>query len=334
MKPHLTLTWGLIRIGAAFKPCVHVMILGQRDTQRSGVRKNYTKAAASNPDSSNSRPKGPASLPSLNKYLPVGSERIVSKLRGKYNGDTSDFKILSCTWWHRAWTLQELVLSESTVLLRGRYEIDWPQLCAGAEYGLQLLIWPIMDSGFVLNQALIPTPPPGFSKSGSECAEAYPEEFGITPAEDLLSLLLHCQHREARDPGDKIYAVLGVFTDIHSSEADNQHSPKVAAQPDYGHPVAYVYMQISQQVIKHTRTLDILGLCPKSTRSGLPSCSCHRARQGESKVSGRCSHHGAQRGRGITCRRGGRCLPPHRLGLESDRVAADCRRLGDREGCV
>ena len=163
---------------------------------------------------------------------------------------------------------------------------------------------------------------------------AYPEEFGITPAEDLLSLLLHCQHREARDPGDKIYAVLGVFTDIHSSEADNQHSPKVAAQPDYGHPVAYVYMQISQQVIKHTRTLDILGLCPKSTRRGLPSCSCHRARQGESKVSGRCSHHGAQRGRGITCRRGGRCLPPHRLGLESDRVAADCRRLGDREGCV
>jgi len=230
------------------------------------------RAAANNPDYSSSRPKLPASLPSLSNYLPVGSEAVMSELKDKYNGDTSVFKILSCTWWHRAWTLQELVLSETTVLLRGHHEIDWVQLCAGVEYGLQVLIWPVMDSGFVLNQALVPYASTRLLQERLRLRRTHPEGFGITPAEDLLSLLLHCRHREARDPRDKIYAVLGVFRDIYPfSEANHEHFPQVAAQPDYAHPVAYVYRQISQQIIEHTGSLDILGVCPKSTRRGLPS---------------------------------------------------------------
>ena len=217
-------------------------------------------------------PKGPpALLPSFGEYLPVGPLGITSKLKEKYNGNHSIFKVIGCEWWRRAWTMQELLLSRSVLLCQGRCELDWSDLCTAVDHGLQLNMWPITEGGFVINQAIIPYASTRALQDQCRLRKAYPERFHMDPAEDLLSLLVHCRHRAARDPRDKLYSLLGIFQDRQTAAAAQTSILDAITEPDYGHPVVYVYRRISQQIIEHSGNLDVLGVCPVSTRRGLPS---------------------------------------------------------------
>lgn len=218
-------------------------------------------------------PRGPpALLPSFGEYLPVGPLGITSKVKEKYNGNQSIFTVIGCEWWRRAWTMQELLLSRSVLLCRGRYELDWSDLCTAVDHGLHLNMWPITEGGFVINQAIVPYASTRALQDQRRLRKAYPEMFRMDPAEDLLSLLVHCRHRAARDPRDKLYSLLGIFQDRQTTAAAAQTSSlDVVTEPDYGHPVVYVYRRISQQLIEHTGNLDVLGVCPVSTRRALPS---------------------------------------------------------------
>lgn len=92
-------------------------------------------------------------------------------------------------------------------------------------------------------------------------------DFG---AQGVLVLLEMCRHRQARDPRDKIYAIFGMVKAVQSMKpaSDTVHSIIMA---DYTKPVVYVYRTLTQQLIETTESLDVLGVCPQSTRGGLPS---------------------------------------------------------------
>jgi len=224
------------------------------------------------------------SPPSFHSYIPFNSNQTPSKVRDRWNGDYTIFKVISGGWWKRAWTVQELLLSSTIVLLKGSYDITWTELCIAVDHGLNLRIWPVVDSGFVLNQAIVPYA----SIRALERRLNQQISGNVSPSEIFLSLLMHCRHRDARDPRDKIYAVLGMIPDCHSVPNTKTTTEKeaelamedanglsalnsITAKPDYGHPVVYIYRQISQQLITQTKSLDILGVCPISQRRGLPS---------------------------------------------------------------
>ncbi|EFQ34936.1 heterokaryon incompatibility protein [Colletotrichum graminicola] len=155
-----------------------------------------------------------------------------STVQEKWGGDIGIWEVLACPWWFRAWTVQELLLSQN--------------LAISTYFAIRTL-----EERRKLQQSQ-----PGF--------------YVVHPAENLLHLLLNCTHRVSRDPRDKIYALLGMLDDGQSSPA-NKNSLGVVANPDYQNHVVYIYRRISQQCIEMTGSLDIISICPPSTRRGLLS---------------------------------------------------------------
>lgn len=83
---------------------------------------------------------------------------------------------------------------------------------------------------------------------------------GKAPA--LLQLLKNYREREASDPRDKIYALLGIAGDLSIYRI----------VPDYRLPFEEVYKATALQLILTYRSLEILNLNPRSSQSsGLPS---------------------------------------------------------------
>ncbi|KAH7323153.1 heterokaryon incompatibility protein-domain-containing protein [Stachybotrys elegans] len=155
-----------------------------------------------------------------------------SAVQEKWGGDMGIWEIIACPWWFRAWTAQELLLS--------------PNLAIAPYFAIRTL------------------------EERRSLQQTQPEVYAVHPAENLLHLLLNCRHRVSKDPRDKIYALLGMLDDGQSSPA-KKNSLDMVANPDYGNPVVYIYRRISQQCIEQTGSLDIIGVCPPSTRRGLPS---------------------------------------------------------------
>lgn len=82
---------------------------------------------------------------------------------------------------------------------------------------------------------------------------------------------MHCRHRDAEDPRDKVYALLGLLRDAESHAMDGTHSAKLSITPDYRLEPVDVYRQVSQELIEKLDTLDVLGVVPKSALPELPS---------------------------------------------------------------
>lgn len=62
-------------------------------------------------------------LPAIINHLPV--RPVETKPFDKYVGNSTIVDIAKCEWWHRAWTVQKLMLSSNTIIMTGRYAIAW-----------------------------------------------------------------------------------------------------------------------------------------------------------------------------------------------------------------
>jgi hypothetical protein len=79
-------------------------------------------------------------------------------------------------------------------------------------------------------------------------------------ATNILTVLHNTQEAKCTDPRDRLYAILGVVEDAEDVEID------------YSIPVQTVYRNWAERRIRRTGTLDVLGACADSSRSGdLPS---------------------------------------------------------------
>ncbi|KAH7348530.1 heterokaryon incompatibility protein-domain-containing protein [Rhexocercosporidium sp. MPI-PUGE-AT-0058] len=190
---------------------------------------------------------------------------VKSKVYEEYFADATIVDIATRTWWHRAWTVQELMLPSKAVLMIGKYTIKWEDLCAAVDYGLNMHIWEHVFLGFIINPVVVPY----ISMRTLMNRYRLPNQLG-TPASDLIRLLVHCRHRKSQDPRDKIYAVLGILRASHpeSLKSDAIDAPKI--EVGYGKDVREVYRSMARELILKTNTLDVLGVSPNSSLD-LPS---------------------------------------------------------------
>ncbi|KAK1995632.1 HET-domain-containing protein [Colletotrichum falcatum] len=224
-------------------------------------------AEASHGDLDDDQATLPITLINLNK-----APLVQSPSRELYAADGEIWNIVACAWWYRSWTLQEILLSNNITLVMGRYSIDWQDLCAAVDHGLRMRIWPTLASGTFVNPSILPY----FT------IRALQRRLGLYASEDrgsnvehgpgiLLTLLEGCRQRESKDPRDKIYAVSGILKNIQRLGSAADAVKRVNIDADYASPVVYVYRMMSQQLIQSTGSLDVLGICPRSSRRGLPS---------------------------------------------------------------
>ncbi|KAG8161307.1 hypothetical protein KVR01_009571 [Diaporthe batatas] len=201
-------------------------------------------------------------IPSFINHVPINP--VESSLRDKYIADGSIMHIASAEWWFRAWTVQESLLSNHALVVMGRRSIDWRDFCAAIDHGFNIQIWSPLHFGFIRDEIIVSY----LSLRALENRQRHKQGQRSSTAEELLNLLIHCRHRDSKDPKDKIYAMLGLLRDVQSGALNAQ---KLCIEPDYELPVIEVYRQVSQELIKKLGNLDVLGVTPKASLTGLPS---------------------------------------------------------------
>lgn len=152
-------------------------------------------------------------------------------------------------WYKRIWVLQEISASTNATVICGSRSLPWTIFNFVASYihyragrypGPSLM----KDSGYeALWQLSI------FVFDRSVSVESRRQNTGI------LRLLTHFRHCEATDPRDKVYALLGLASDIPNDAEFG---------PDYSSSVAQVYQELVRFVVMKDQNLDILRACQTS----------------------------------------------------------------------
>ncbi|KAL9631354.1 MAG: hypothetical protein Q9204_004267 [Flavoplaca sp. TL-2023a] len=150
------------------------------------------------------------------------------------------------SWYKRIWILQEVSASENVIVVCGPQSVPWTMFCFAAFYihyraGREPGPSPLKDSGY---EALFTLCTFLFNRTMSE--ESRRRETG------LLRLLTQFRHCEATNPKDKVYALLGMASDM-PDDAD--------FKPNYAKPIAEVYQDLVEFIVTKDRNLDILRAC-------------------------------------------------------------------------
>lgn len=174
--------------------------------------------------------------------------------------DLSNF--FSRDYWTRIWVVQEIANAQSVELHCGRNSISWDSLTSMIENpkvrrssaSLKARFFDVIEPGVngLIEQRK-------YTRHGSR--HALLEETTNT----FLNLLIRFRPYQSSDPRDKIYALLGL-----SSVDKDMALPR----PDYSKPVAEIYCELFESLIKHYANLDIftlLGTDNLLRLNGLPS---------------------------------------------------------------
>ena len=149
-------------------------------------------------------------------------------------------------WYKRMWVLQEVSASTNVTVFCGSRSLPWALFSFAASYafyrgGRYPGPSPLKNCGY---QAVCQLNFFTYNRSCSD--ESRRQSTGI------LRLLTHFRHCEATDPRDKVYALLGLASDIPSDAEFG---------PDYASSVAQVYQDLVRFVVTKDRNLDILRAC-------------------------------------------------------------------------
>lgn len=157
-----------------------------------------------------------------------------------------------CPWWKRVWVVQEIILATDAILVSGSNEIDWKVFCRAID---RLISTKLMD-GIVMG--VVEDQPFRWYKSIiSMRSLSLTDSLG----DQLLDLLIHVREREATNPRDKVFSVLGLM---------DGKSEIMGITPDYQGTPERVFENTAICILKHSSTLDILGLAPTNLQD-LPS---------------------------------------------------------------
>ncbi|KAI4274215.1 MAG: hypothetical protein LQ337_004094 [Flavoplaca oasis] len=150
------------------------------------------------------------------------------------------------SWYKRIWILQEVSASKNVIVVCGPQSVPWTTFCFAAFYihyraGREPGPSPLKDIGY---EALFTLCTFMFNRTVSE--DSRRRETG------LLRLLTQFRHCEATNPKDKVYALLGMASDM-PDDAD--------FKPNYAKPVAEVYQDLVEFIVTKDRNLDVLRAC-------------------------------------------------------------------------
>ncbi|KAL8771407.1 MAG: hypothetical protein Q9209_003075 [Squamulea sp. 1 TL-2023] len=155
-------------------------------------------------------------------------------------------KLFRRSWYKRIWILQEVSASANAIVVCGSQSVLWTTFCFAAAYifyraGRKPGPSPIRDTGY---ESLFSLCSFLFNRSRSEVTRR--RETG------LLRLLTQFRHCEATDPRDKVYALLGMASDMPDD---------ANLKPNYAKPVAEVYRDLVEFIVTKDRNLDVLRAC-------------------------------------------------------------------------
>lgn len=133
-------------------------------------------------------------------------------------------------WWNRIWTVQEIMLPQNKTFLWGPLELTWDTLCAAMDNWLA-------DKGppEILRTQEIP----GFNHHMNTLLT---NSIWINDDHDQLSIMTIWRHREATDPRDKVFGLLGL---IKPDQMELQYTHECG----YEHSVAQVYAAFTIDLI-------------------------------------------------------------------------------------
>lgn len=141
--------------------------------------------------------------------------------------------LLGHHWWERMWVIQEVAVAKEITVLCGSYSIQWKVFC---DFVIQEHLRPEEDDYF--GHALLK-----FLSRGLPELQSHPTlEYG------LLDLAHEFRSRQATNPRDKLYALLGLI----ANEDDR------GIVPDYSKPVRDVYMDFVKSHINQYKSVAIL----------------------------------------------------------------------------
>ncbi|KAI8673285.1 Cyclic nucleotide-binding domain-containing protein [Fusarium keratoplasticum] len=187
-----------------------------------------------------------------------------SPLFDRFRDDFSILHIACAEWWFRAWTAQEILLASEAVIMAGTFTIDWGRFSAGIRYGLALGIWNPVTLGIIVDPIVIPY------LSTHALWEQRQRPSTTTPGQTLLGLLVQCRFRQASDPRDKVYALLGLIDAGADADADNS-AGSFAIEADYRLSTSHVYCHAARKLLLQSGNLNVLGACTPTTNLELPS---------------------------------------------------------------
>ncbi|KAM7217614.1 Heterokaryon incompatibility protein (HET) domain containing protein [Rhypophila decipiens] len=151
-------------------------------------------------------------------------------------------------WFKRIWTVQEVAVARHAVVLCGADEIPWAELVSGLEIGISSRI---LISKRALNPDTLDFFDPAHAAylSHQKVLQQSPKYSGYN-LDSLLSYLLWFRQREATNPLDKVFALLGLI--------NNHDTIAAAIVPDYNATTEALYTALARQLLQGTHSLDIL----------------------------------------------------------------------------
>ncbi|KAK4863708.1 hypothetical protein LT330_002486 [Penicillium expansum] len=138
---------------------------------------------------------------------------------------------------------------------------NWDHLRIGVNHGLDLGIWTPISMGIMRDPIITPFLSLQWLRLKRQTQD--PKE---PPGQVLLNLLFQCRFRQASDPHDKIYSLLGLIASTGSNPlvAPIPANSPLGIKPDYSSPVNTIYTHVARQMILVSNTLDVLGGCKGS----------------------------------------------------------------------
>lgn len=212
--------------------CINQDDVNERNHQVHIMRKIYSNAASVivwlGPESKSSRA-------AMDLIITCNQSSDDELLHGKENALMGLSDIFQRSWWKRIWIVQEAVVARELVIFCGNYILPWSfisRVCVQIrrnEFSRDARSQLLRSSGYRNFTAL----------------EGFRREHGTT---SLTKYLKCTRDYEASDMRDKLYALIGVASDI---------SPEDIV-PDYTKPTRTVFLDLVHFLVTKRHSLDII----------------------------------------------------------------------------
>ena len=158
--------------------------------------------------------------------------------------------LYNAPWFHRVWTIQEMIVAENVELVYGESSCSWDHFCYAA---------------YCMERSLLPSAP--VHCRNAVWLDFQRSQFHKEGSLSLLTLLNECHERHATQQHDKVYALLGLVE--NQEDIYKEHS---LLKPDYGLAVETVYRRLAVHSLTVQREPNILRAVHQTrVHTGLPT---------------------------------------------------------------
>ncbi|KAH8811230.1 heterokaryon incompatibility protein-domain-containing protein [Xylogone sp. PMI_703] len=173
--------------------------------------------------------------------------RYAGNTQPGYRDDDFEGAVISFAereWFDRVWVVQEVGVARKARIICGDQDMDWDDFSTGVEIGVKRGIFSTVFLGVVRKDIF----------QNFRAITELKKETGHDgiPADELLRLLTTFRPREATDPSDKCFALLGLVDGSHT---------ELGLQADYRLSTNKVYSRTAVAILSNSNNLDLLGQC-------------------------------------------------------------------------